>query len=1025
MIAEKTPVCLVSDPNKTGVVLSVSGEGKSAQYSVFIDGTFRVFFEEQIRPLEVKKTNWVDRDTFRSYLTSCLITTPSARNLYSLNSARIDYVPYQFRPVLKMLKSDEPRILIADSVGVGKTIEAGLIIKELQAHSGVNKIAIICPKPLVAEKKWENEMRERFDEDFTALDGAALRDALSETEREGEWPAKLSRVIIPYSILDEMALRGNKEQVGKRARGRVFGLEDVAKYLSFDLVIVDEAHHIRNGSELSEKHFAYKCTKIFCDRADAVVMLTATPLQNRTSDLFTLLNVLRPDLVIDFQSFQLMAEPNPYVSRASQLARAAIPDWRNLAREQMGAIAETFWGKSYIITNPLFDKCIKLLERKTELTDEERVAFISDVESLHSFSSMISRTRRRDIEDFCVREPRSIRIPFTLEQDDLHRELLNFEHTALAAMHGERTVPFMMTTIKRQAASCIFGLAPYMEAILNRRIRQIDSAYYSNEERNLEMSGPVIERLREMAEHVIAMAKNLSPEDPKIDAVIEVLHEKATQEKNKVMLFSAFHHTLDYVQEKLTREGFRIGRIDGTIKDEDRRALRNRFMLPKEDEDAIDVMLFSEVGSEGLDYQFCDMMVNYDLPWNPMAVEQRIGRIDRRKQTSKKVLIVNVITPGTIDAAIYDRCLSKLGIFTASIGECEEILGSVEDDITKIALDDKLTIEQQEKKLAQIADNAIRATQEELKLEESQREFFGLDIGGMRDAKAVEQAKSPWLSEACIQGLVEFYLNERLGAGVYIKGEGARKTLRLSMEAKEKLLEDLRAARLPRNATLLDWQNYLKGFDQTQAITFNREEAQNDNRAFFFTPVHPLVKTAATYFDKVHGDGDPCIAFRCSNVGIEPGRYPFAVYAWNYVGFNSQFKLKTIPLEERLKNSLPSIVQEASQFMLEGDASDLWRDIDPIHSLLWRNAKDEWVSDVHTQADYKRQTLKMSYERKKLAIQEKLEKNADKRMDLMYRTQLDNETERYEKKLRSIEDTESRADIVFRKIANGMILVED
>lgn len=1024
MIAEKTPICLVSDPAKTGVVLSVSGEGKTAQYSVFIDGAFRVFFEEQIRPLEVKKTNWVDRETFRSYLTSCLITTPSARNLYSLNAARIDYVPYQFRPVLKMLKSDEKRILIADSVGVGKTIEAGLIIKELQAHSGMNRIAIICPKPLVAEKKWETEMRERFDEEFVPLDGAALRAALSETEKEGEWPSNLSRVIIPYSIFDEMALRGNKDLVGKRARGRVFGIEDVAKYLSFDLVIVDEAHHIRNGSELSEKHFAYKCTKIFCDRADAVVMLTATPLQNRTSDLFTLLNVLRPDIIIDSQSFALMSEPNPYVSMISRLARAAVPDWRKQAIEALNAIEQTIWGKTYVKSNPIFERCRGMLLRHEELSDEERVALISDVESLHSFSSMISRTRRRDIEDFCVREPLAIRIPFTVAQDDLHRELLTFEHMALAAMHGERSVPFMMTTIKRQAASCIFGLAPYLKEILNRRIAQIDCGANEDGEKRLELTGPVADRLRTLAKNVLIMAENLPPDDPKIDAVIGVLKEKQLQEKNKVMLFSAFHHTLDYVGDRLVDEGFRIGRIDGTVKDEDRRALRERFMLSKGDSDAIDVMLFSEVGSEGLDYQFCDMMVNYDLPWNPMAVEQRIGRIDRRKQTSKKVHIVNLITPGTIDAAIYDRCLDKLGVFTSSIGECEEILGAIEDDIKKVALDDNLTIEQQERKLAQIADNAIRATQEELKLEESQREFFGLDIGGMKDAKAVEQAKSPWLSEECIQGLVEFYLNERLGEGSYIKGDGAKKSLRLSMEAKDRLLEDLRAAHLPRNAALLDWQNYLKGFDQSKVVTFNREEAQNDNKAFFLTPVHPLVKVAALFFDKKHGDGDPCVAFRCSHVGVAPGRYPFAVYAWNYVGFNSQFKLKTIPLEDRLKASLPGIVKDASQFVLEGDASDLWSEIDPIHSTLWREAKDAWVADVRAQAEYKRQTLKMSYQRKKLAIEDKLSKNADKRLDLMYRSQLDNETERYEKKLRAIEESEKRADIVFRKIANGMILVE-
>ena len=149
--------------------MAVVGGGEDTRYTVFIDGEMRTFYEGQISESVARKTNWVDRDTFRSYLTACLINTPSSRNLYSLNSARIDFVPYQFRPALKILKADEPRILIADSVGVGKTIEAGLIIKELEAHGGLNRVAIVCPKPLVAERKWEDEMRERFDDDVPRL----------------------------------------------------------------------------------------------------------------------------------------------------------------------------------------------------------------------------------------------------------------------------------------------------------------------------------------------------------------------------------------------------------------------------------------------------------------------------------------------------------------------------------------------------------------------------------------------------------------------------------------------------------------------------------------------------------------------------------------------------------------------------------------------------------------------------------------------------------------------------------------
>ena len=175
--------------------------------------------------------------TLQSYLTAYQINNPSAGNLYSLNAARIDFVPYQFRPALKLIKADEPRILIADSVGVGKTIEAGLIIKELEARNELDNILIICPKPLVAERKWELEMK-RFDEEFIPLDGATLRQILSDTHRDEEWPSRFNKAIIPYSILDSKVFHGEENKKGKK-----YGLVDLDPPPHFDLVIIDEAHH--------------------------------------------------------------------------------------------------------------------------------------------------------------------------------------------------------------------------------------------------------------------------------------------------------------------------------------------------------------------------------------------------------------------------------------------------------------------------------------------------------------------------------------------------------------------------------------------------------------------------------------------------------------------------------------------------------------------------------------------------------------------------------------------------------------
>ncbi len=157
-------------------------------------------------------------------------------------------MPYQYRPVLKLIRSDRPRLLIADEVGVGKTIEAELSLKELQARNDITSVLVICPKALVAERKWFTELK-RFDEHFTALDGHLLRHCLRETHLDGAWPEQYAKAILPFSLFDSDLL------FGRSARGRKKneGLLDLDPPPSFDLVIVDEAHHIRNTETSSIK----------------------------------------------------------------------------------------------------------------------------------------------------------------------------------------------------------------------------------------------------------------------------------------------------------------------------------------------------------------------------------------------------------------------------------------------------------------------------------------------------------------------------------------------------------------------------------------------------------------------------------------------------------------------------------------------------------------------------------------------------------------------------------------------------
>ena len=151
-------------------------------------------------------------------------------------------------------------------MGVGKTIEAGLIIKELRARMDLSSVLIICPKPLVAEKKWLQEMK-RFDEDFVQLDGESFRHCIRETDLDEEWPNASAKAILPFSLLGNDALFGKKGQRGSAEKDGLLGLDTPPK---FDLVIVDEAHNIRNPDTM-----LHQGVRFFCDNAQAVVFLVA------------------------------------------------------------------------------------------------------------------------------------------------------------------------------------------------------------------------------------------------------------------------------------------------------------------------------------------------------------------------------------------------------------------------------------------------------------------------------------------------------------------------------------------------------------------------------------------------------------------------------------------------------------------------------------------------------------------------------------------------------------------------------
>ncbi|WP_339862478.1 helicase-related protein [Paremcibacter congregatus] len=1004
-------VALRSDSSKLLPVLEVIIGGTEYRYKVFEDNTQSTYYESQLQSAEISddKRDALSISELHAHLTSVKILSPSTANLFSLRSGRVHFVPYQYRPVLKLIRADRPRLLVADEVGVGKTIEAGLIIKELRARMDVSSVLVICPKALVAERKWFTEMK-RFDENFTALDGPLLRHCLRETHLDGEWPEQYSKAILPFSLFDSNLVIGNNNRKKQKDQG-LLALDPPPK---FDLVIVDEAHHIRNPET-----FLHQGIRYFCDNADAVILLTATPVQLGSKDLFTLLNVLRPDLIIDHASFEQMSEPNRYINEAVHHCRQSKPEWQKESLQSLNQAIQTEWGRLFIRESPDFQKIYDRLQDKA-LNDTQRVDLVHSIEDLYTFSSLINRTRRRDIGEFTTRKPETVTIDFTSDQKQLHNDLLQVIAKILIHCHGQQNVKFMMTTIRRQAASCLYGLVPLLSDMLTGKLDALEAMEANDNDADISLN--FVDQVRTDIAALLEQAQNLDPYDPKIEAFVKILIEKNSLPNNKAMVFSTFRHTLAYLVQHAERAGVRYGLVHGAIPDDERADLRRRFALPKDNANAIDILLSSEVGCEGLDFQFCDFMINYDLPWNPMRIEQRIGRIDRYGQKSETVAIVNFITPGTVDADIYERCLWRIGVFQHAVGGSEEILGTITQELHSIADSFNLTDEERILQLQQLADNGIRQVREELELESKQSELFGLNVPNQSWRDEIKDAESFWLSPAAIQRSVVTYLEERTERDrENLLSSKKLKTLRLDNNARNLLLKDYKD--LPRSIEPVsrEWEKWLKSSESRLSITFDQETAAENPKTVYLSVLHPLVRQAAIFLNIK--EPKYCVLTVQSD-DAPSGTHNFAIYRWSKHGIKTDETMVAVSGNLQIESELFDLLKEAKDTdqiplpeMAECDALDV------RHYSKWSKAQANHMAANHQLIEHRVQSLTTSHRARVKTIEDQIRKSTNDKIQLMRKSELARANADFERRMAELGQAANSGDIRTAPIIFGKVIV--
>lgn len=608
-------------------------------------------------------------DAFRRQVTTVKLKTQLTDTLYAYGASKTSLLPYQFVPLLKFLASPYRRILIADEVGLGKTIEAGYILQEELARGRSARVLVVCPASL--RRKWRDEMLNRFNRQFDILDasGARTRIPISDDERRTAHP--LRAIVSLQSIRDERFIQAIHSSAAP-----------------LDLLIVDEAHHCRNAQT-----FQSRAVSALIEQSDSVVFLSATPIQTSELNLFTLLNLLVPEEFPSVEGFRQRLELNKPIVRAETLIRAKGVEKLREAARTLREIEKHPNGRRYA-TNPLYCDLLAQLDADVQDSASRRVELQEQLSEINLLSNIFTRTKRKDVQTRVAQRqavvPKADLSPY---EQSVYDAISDFIFEKYEERHGDVVARLVLVTYQRQIASSLPAAVKKFLAI----IRAAEASW------NDEIETPEDELQLESVEKPEAKyspatepefrkligkidLKRLENEDTKYAMLIAAIREQqrlhaiGERRSRKMIVFSYFRRSLDYLEHRLLRDHISLVRIDGSVAntpdnpDTDERG--RRIDLFRSDA-TVDVLVTSEVSSEGIDLQFCDTIVNWDLPWNPMVIEQRIGRIDRIGQLSPKIFIINLACQGTIEARILHRLYDRIGIFEHSIGELEPILGEI------------------------------------------------------------------------------------------------------------------------------------------------------------------------------------------------------------------------------------------------------------------------------------------------------------------------------------------------------------
>lgn len=889
MVQPGDKVRLIANPGRVGMVGNEI-DGSSARRRVlvqFLDGIEEFVLAASLERVEYNNVGPYERirsgrfgraSDLRGLITHFRLSGKLANLIYSLNTTNTEFYAYQFKPVLQYLDTTNHGLLIADEVGLGKTIEAGLIWTELRAREDARRLLVVCPAMLC--QKWRDELRTRFGVSAEIVNAGELRKRLQIADRDRRTSfaliASLQGLRPPANTDGDTNVNAGRSPRAS-AQLAAFLQDAETKEPLLDLTIVDEAHYLRNP----ETH-THKLGELLRATSLGMLLLSATPIQLGSRDLFTLVNLLDAEGFPYERSFaQLLQWNAPLVQLRDKVLGRRMSSAAFLRDLDVAATAPLLQDSrqiKHLQNHPPSDEDLASTSRRSELADQ--------LDRVNPLSKIVTRTLKRDVQENRVERNVSIlRVPMAPVEQRFYSEVT--DRVRGYCVGRDMSEGFMLTIPQRQMSSCMAAASG--EWASKATVEQLDETAYEaygdadGAAAKPKTLGPLLQQLVRIA-HDCANADELEAVDTKFAELLAHLERYWSRNPgSKAILFSFYRGTLAYLERRLAARGHTCFKLHGG---DDKQAIIDAFR----DHPGEAILLSSEVASEGVDLQFSSLLINYDLPWNPARIEQRIGRIDRIGQMQPKILIWNLVHSDTIDERIHDRLLLRLDIFKRALGTMEDVLGREIRALAYSLLSHRLSTRDEIKRMRQ---TELALANRERQQERLEQEATSLIAHGNLIQNKVQAARE---LGRFIRGVdlkyyvVDFFERNYLGSRfVQAAEDPLRYTVDLSADARFALGNFLSADRDLGTTRLLQPGHAQVRFDNTASTALVSEER--------ITQTHPVLRFITNKV-RLSGTGVGYEAVSATELAagidtsIPAGVYVYAVARWSISGARAMERLE-------------------------------------------------------------------------------------------------------------------------------------